>query len=115
MIPLNSSLQESFRKFQHLIDTCSKYNSTALDKMQCSLKHPYLASLPKPTMNAYSTVCQLQLQTTQSLGNIMVNTSIFSILNFKGLTVDQVITWKPLLSFSPGAPPGASTGLQESV
>ncbi|XP_049446552.1 centromere-associated protein E isoform X2 [Epinephelus fuscoguttatus] len=64
-------LQESFRKFQHLIDTCSKYNSTALDKMQCSLKHPYLASLPKPTMNAYSTVCQLQLQTTQSLGNIM--------------------------------------------
>ncbi|XP_049914416.1 centromere-associated protein E isoform X13 [Epinephelus moara] len=64
-------LQESFRKFQHLIDTCSKYNSTALDKVQCSLKHPYLASLPKPTMNAYSTVCQLQLQTTQSLGNIM--------------------------------------------
>ncbi|KAL7389120.1 hypothetical protein ABVT39_026772 [Epinephelus coioides] len=64
-------LQESFRKFQHLIDTCSKYNSTALDKVQCSLKHPYLASLPKPTMNAYSTVCQLQVQTTQSLGNIM--------------------------------------------
>nr|XP_033505098.1 centromere-associated protein E isoform X5 [Epinephelus lanceolatus] len=64
-------LQESFKKFQHLIDTCSKYNSTALDKVQCSLKHPYLASLPKPTMNAYSTVCQLQLQTTQSLGNIM--------------------------------------------
>ncbi|KAI3364122.1 hypothetical protein L3Q82_010799, partial [Scortum barcoo] len=66
-------LQESFRRFQHFIDTCSKYNNKALDKalrVQCSLKHPYLTSLPKPTMNAYSAVCQLGLQTVQSLGNI---------------------------------------------
>ncbi|XP_028262364.1 centromere-associated protein E isoform X2 [Parambassis ranga] len=63
-------LQESFGKFQHFIETCSKYNSTALDnvlRVQCSLKNSYLASLPKPTMDAYSAVCQLEWQTIQSL------------------------------------------------
>ncbi|XP_051265824.1 centromere-associated protein E isoform X5 [Dicentrarchus labrax] len=66
-------LQESFRRFQHLIDTCSKYNSSVLDKAlrgQSSLKQPLLTSLPKPTMNAYSNVCKLGLKTVQSLGNI---------------------------------------------
>ncbi|XP_070705808.1 centromere-associated protein E [Pempheris klunzingeri] len=67
-------LQETFRRFQHFVDTCSKYNSAALDKalkVQGPLKHSDLTSLPKPTMNAYSAVCQLGLQTVQSLGNIM--------------------------------------------
>ncbi|XP_035534959.1 centromere-associated protein E [Morone saxatilis] len=66
-------LQESFRRFQHLIDTCSKYNSSVLDKAlrgQSSLKQPLLTSLPKPTMNTYSNVCKLGLKTVQSLGNI---------------------------------------------
>ncbi|KAM7367519.1 hypothetical protein PAMP_013810 [Pampus punctatissimus] len=62
-------LQESFKKFQHFISTCSKYNSRALDKA-LRVKHPYLTSLPEPTMNAYSAVCQLGLQTAQTLGNI---------------------------------------------
>ncbi|XP_047439453.1 LOW QUALITY PROTEIN: centromere-associated protein E-like [Mugil cephalus] len=63
-------LQESFGRFQHFIDTCSKYNSTALNnvlRVQCSLKHTILASLPKPTMEAYNAVCQLGLQTVQTL------------------------------------------------
>ncbi|XP_041813992.1 centromere-associated protein E isoform X2 [Chelmon rostratus] len=67
-------IQESFRRFQHFIDTCSKYNSSGLVsalKAQCFLKQSYLTSLPKPTMNAYTTVCQLGLQTFQSLGNFM--------------------------------------------
>ncbi|XP_076613156.1 centromere-associated protein E [Chaetodon auriga] len=67
-------IQESFRRFQHFIDTCSKYNSSGLVsalKVQCFLKQSYLTSLPKPTMNAYTTVCQLGLQTFQSLGNFM--------------------------------------------
>ncbi|XP_068565124.1 centromere-associated protein E [Cebidichthys violaceus] len=63
-------LQESFGRFQTFIVNCSKYNSTAPDKMQCSLKHGHLSALPKPTMDAYSAVCQLQLQTAQTLGNI---------------------------------------------
>ncbi|XP_070844021.1 centromere-associated protein E [Chaetodon trifascialis] len=67
-------IQESFRRFQHFIDTCSKYNSSGLVsalKVQCFLKQSYLTSLPKPTMNAYTTVCQLGLQTFQSLGNFV--------------------------------------------
>uniref|UniRef100_A0AAQ6IUF4 Centromere-associated protein E n=1 Tax=Anabas testudineus TaxID=64144 RepID=A0AAQ6IUF4_ANATE len=66
-------LQESFRKFQHFTDMCSKYNSKSLDKalrVQCTLTQHNLASLPKPTMDAYRAICQLQLQTVQSLGNI---------------------------------------------
>ncbi|XP_031721901.1 centromere-associated protein E isoform X3 [Anarrhichthys ocellatus] len=61
-------LQESFGRFQTFIDDCSKYSSTAPDKMLCSLSH--LSTLPKPTTDAYSTVCQLQLQTARTLGNI---------------------------------------------
>ncbi|XP_044232862.1 centromere-associated protein E isoform X5 [Thunnus albacares] len=66
-------LQESFKRFQHFIDLCSKNNSRALDKalrVQSSLKPKDLTSLPKPTMNAYSAVCQLERQSAQSLGNI---------------------------------------------
>eukprot|EP00064_Thunnus_orientalis_P011023 superscaffoldBa00001553_g11053 len=66
-------LQESFKRFQHFIDLCSKNNSRALDKalrVQSSLKPKDLTSLPKPTMNAYSTICQLERQSAQSLGNI---------------------------------------------
>ncbi|TMS01484.1 DNA repair protein RAD51-like protein B [Larimichthys crocea] len=67
-------LQESFKRFQHFVDTCSKYNSSVLEKalrVQCSLKNPYMTPLPKPTMDTYSTLCQLGVQTVQSLGNIM--------------------------------------------
>lgn len=72
-------MQESFRKFQHFIDMCSKYNSKSLDKalrVQCNLKQHNLTSLPKPTMDAYRAVCQLQLETVQNLGNITVSNSI---------------------------------------
>lgn len=71
-----ASFQESFRKFQHFTDMCSKYNSKSLDKalrVQCTLTQHNLASLPKPTMDAYRAICQLQLQTVQSLGNITVS------------------------------------------
>ncbi|KAF3702525.1 Centromere-associated protein E Centromere protein E [Channa argus] len=66
-------LQESFKKFQHFIDMCSKYNARSLDKVlrgQCSLKQHHLTSFPKLTINAYSAVCQLQISTIQNLGNI---------------------------------------------
>ncbi|XP_022620519.1 centromere-associated protein E [Seriola dumerili] len=67
-------LQESFRGFQHFIDNCSRYQSMPkVLRVQCSLKPNHLASLPKPTMNSYNTVCHLGLQTVQSLGNIMVH------------------------------------------
>ncbi|XP_070782074.1 centromere-associated protein E-like [Enoplosus armatus] len=72
-------LQESFGRFQHFIDTCSKYNSAAPHKalrLQCSLKHSYLPSLPKPTMITYSTVCQLGLKTVQSLGNMTAHLQV---------------------------------------
>nr|XP_046266274.1 centromere-associated protein E isoform X4 [Scatophagus argus] len=64
-------LQEGLRKFQQFVDTCSKYKSSVLDKALKGEKHTYLTSLPKATMNAYSSVCQLGLQTVQSLGNIV--------------------------------------------
>ncbi|XP_071334449.1 centromere-associated protein E isoform X3 [Trachinotus anak] len=69
-------LQDSFRGFQHFIDTCSRYSSTPMDKalrVQCSLKPHHLTSLPKATMTSYTAVCQLGLQTVQSLGNIVVH------------------------------------------
>lgn len=68
-----SSLQELFHKFQHFIDTCSKYKTSVLDKALRGEKHTCLTSLPKATMDAYSTVSKLGLQSVQSLGNIMVN------------------------------------------
>ncbi|XP_039980624.1 centromere-associated protein E isoform X6 [Xiphias gladius] len=67
-------LQESFRGLQQFVDNCSTYSSTPMDKalrVQSSLKDHYLISLPKPTMDAYTTLCQLGLQTAQSLGNII--------------------------------------------
>ncbi|KAM9840829.1 centromere-associated protein E [Aulostomus maculatus] len=66
-------LQETFRKFQHFIDTCSKYDSTAMVKAlsgQSSLKYSDISWLPKPTVKAYEAVGQLGLQSLQSLGNI---------------------------------------------
>lgn len=75
-------LQESFKRFQHFIDLCSKNNSRALDKalrMQSSLKPQDLTSLPKTTMNTYSSVRQLELQTAQILRNISVNIFLFEI------------------------------------
>ncbi|XP_034999877.2 centromere-associated protein E isoform X3 [Hippoglossus stenolepis] len=68
-------LQETFRGFQHFIDTCSKYISTPMDKVlrvQSALNHGYLTSLPKATMSAYTAICQLGLETVQTLGNIVV-------------------------------------------
>ncbi|XP_060947618.1 LOW QUALITY PROTEIN: centromere-associated protein E-like [Limanda limanda] len=68
-------LQETFRGFQHSIDRCSKYISTPMDKVlrvQSALNHDYLTSLPKATMSAYTAICQLGLETVQTLGNILV-------------------------------------------
>ncbi|CAB1435126.1 unnamed protein product [Pleuronectes platessa] len=68
-------LQETFRGFQHFIDTCSKYIPTPMDKVlrvQSALNHDYLTSLPKATMSAYTTICQLGLETVQTLRNIVV-------------------------------------------
>ncbi|XP_029353023.1 centromere-associated protein E isoform X3 [Echeneis naucrates] len=68
--------EEFFSGFKHFIDTCSKYTATPLDKalrVQCYLKPHHLTSLPKPTMISYSTVCQLGLESIQSLGNITVH------------------------------------------
>ncbi|XP_040921131.1 centromere-associated protein E isoform X3 [Toxotes jaculatrix] len=67
-------LQKSFTRFQQFIDTCSKYNSASMDKAlraQSSMNDHHLTSLPKPTMDAYTTICQLGLETVQSLGNII--------------------------------------------
>ncbi|KAK2809019.1 hypothetical protein Q5P01_000594, partial [Channa striata] len=66
-------LQESFKIFQHFIDTCSKYNCESLDEAlrgQGSSKQHHVTSFPQPTMNAYSAVCQQQLQTVVNLGDI---------------------------------------------
>ncbi|XP_059212976.1 centromere-associated protein E [Centropristis striata] len=63
-------LQDSFKKFQHFIDTCSKFNSTTLDKVHCGVKDSDLTFLPKSTMSSYIAVSHLGLQTAQSLGNI---------------------------------------------
>ncbi|XP_051816800.1 centromere-associated protein E isoform X2 [Acanthochromis polyacanthus] len=63
-------LQESFGRFQHFINTCSKYNSAALEnalRVQCSLKSSYLTVLPKPTIDAYAAVRQQGQATVQSL------------------------------------------------
>ncbi|KAK2856612.1 hypothetical protein Q5P01_005347 [Channa striata] len=65
-------LQESFKKFQNFIDLCSKYNCISLEKalggQGSSTQHH--VTFPKPTVNAYSAVCQQQLQTVLNLGNI---------------------------------------------
>ncbi|XP_069371191.1 centromere-associated protein E isoform X2 [Paralichthys olivaceus] len=68
-------LQETFRGFEHFIDKCSKYISIPMDKVlrvQSGLNHGYLTSLPKSTMSAYTAICQLGLDTVQTLGNIVV-------------------------------------------
>ncbi|XP_036974713.1 centromere-associated protein E isoform X4 [Acanthopagrus latus] len=65
-------LQESFRRFQHFIDTCSKFNSH-MDKTLRVEKHPSLIPLPKATMNTYSAVCNLGQQSLQSLGHILAH------------------------------------------
>ncbi|KAJ4928849.1 hypothetical protein JOQ06_004472 [Pogonophryne albipinna] len=57
-------LQESFGKFQHFIDACSKYNATVT--VGC-----FKISLPKAAMKTYSCVCLLQQQTAQFLSNTM--------------------------------------------
>ncbi|XP_073334857.1 centromere-associated protein E [Pagrus major] len=65
-------LQESFRRFQHFIDTCSKFNSV-MDKTLRGEKHPSLIPLPKATMNTHSAVCNLGQQSLQSLGHILAH------------------------------------------
>ncbi|XP_026174621.1 centromere-associated protein E isoform X2 [Mastacembelus armatus] len=63
-------LEESFRKFQDFINTCSKYSSEPQDKiltLQGFLKIDYIRPLPKPTVKACSSLCQLGLQIAQSL------------------------------------------------
>ena len=75
-------LQETFRGFQHFIDTCSKYIFTPMDKVlrvQSALNHDYLTSLPKATMSAYTAICLLGLETVQTLGNIVVNINILPL------------------------------------
>nr|XP_033932066.1 centromere-associated protein E-like isoform X4 [Pseudochaenichthys georgianus] len=59
-------LQESFGKFQHFIDACSKYNATGPVAVGCSQ-----LSLTKAAMKTYSCVCLLQQQTAQCLSNTM--------------------------------------------
>ncbi|XP_034060466.1 centromere-associated protein E isoform X8 [Gymnodraco acuticeps] len=59
-------LQESFGKFQHFIDACSKYNATGPVTVGCSR-----LSLTKAAMKTYSCVCLLQQQTAQCLSNTM--------------------------------------------
>ncbi|KAG7239171.1 hypothetical protein INR49_029922 [Caranx melampygus] len=68
-------LQESFRGFQHFIDTWHGQNSMPLDKslrIQCSLEPHHLNSLPKPTMDSYNAICELGLKIVQSQRNIVV-------------------------------------------
>ncbi|KAM6906759.1 centromere-associated protein E [Lycodopsis pacificus] len=62
-------LQEAVGRFQTFVDNCSKCILPAPDKMRRSLSH--LSTLPKPTMDAYIAACQLQLQTTRTLGSIL--------------------------------------------
>ncbi|XP_069017651.1 centromere-associated protein E-like isoform X3 [Embiotoca jacksoni] len=76
----SSRLQESARQlqellgvFQHLIDTCAKYNFTMLDEVltqDCRLKDTQLSSLTKPTKAAYDAVCQLEQAALQSFTQI---------------------------------------------
>ncbi|XP_069561967.1 centromere-associated protein E isoform X5 [Brachyistius frenatus] len=76
----SSRLQESARQlqellgvFQHIIDTCAKYNFTALDEgltQEYRLKDTQLSSLTKPTKAAYDAVCQLEQATLQSFTQI---------------------------------------------
>ncbi|CAK6974500.1 centromere-associated protein E [Scomber scombrus] len=67
-------LQESFKRFQHFKDICSKNYSGSLDRaltVQRSLKPQEEETfLPKHTMNTYRAVGQLKLQTAEILGNI---------------------------------------------
>ncbi|XP_030578140.1 centromere-associated protein E isoform X1 [Archocentrus centrarchus] len=63
-------LEESFKKFQHFIDTCCDFDSASLDialTEQRSLKHP---SLPKATTDAYVAVFQLGKSTHENLKKI---------------------------------------------
>lgn len=64
------------KKFQHFVDICSNFKLKVMDKALRMEKHTCLTSLPKHTVNAYSSVCQLGLQSVQSLGDIMVNSFI---------------------------------------
>ncbi|KAK9531835.1 hypothetical protein VZT92_011237 [Zoarces viviparus] len=83
-------LQEAFGRFQTFVDNCSKYSIPTSDKMRFSL-----STLPKPTMDAYVAVSQLQLQTARTLGSIPEHLqvraqdyrSLFELLVSKDLAV----------------------------
>ncbi|XP_032399570.1 centromere-associated protein E [Etheostoma spectabile] len=66
-------LQESFRKLQHFIDTCSKSNFKDLEEILSAVKRSYLTLLPKPTEEACSALCQLLQQTARCGKNIRLH------------------------------------------
>ncbi|KAF7649917.1 hypothetical protein LDENG_00133800 [Lucifuga dentata] len=71
------TFQESFKKFQEFIDMCSKYNTESLDKV-IGTKQLDLSTLPKSTMEVYSTLCNVQQQMVRSLGNYNENLQKFA-------------------------------------
>ncbi|XP_041831862.1 centromere-associated protein E isoform X3 [Melanotaenia boesemani] len=62
--------QESLGKFCQFINNCRRYKSPLL-REKWSWKHTYMNSCPKPTVEAYDAVCQLGMQTVQSLIRIL--------------------------------------------
>uniref|UniRef100_A0A8C9Y7Q0 Uncharacterized protein n=1 Tax=Sander lucioperca TaxID=283035 RepID=A0A8C9Y7Q0_SANLU len=66
-------LQESFRKLQHFIDTCSKSKFTDPVEIQSAVKHSYLNSLPEPTKKAYIALCQVRQQAAECGRNIRLH------------------------------------------
>ncbi|XP_039638282.1 centromere-associated protein E isoform X3 [Perca fluviatilis] len=66
-------LQESFRKLQHFIDTCSKSNFTDPVEIQSAVKHSFLTSLPEPTKKAYIALCQVRQQAAECGRNIRLH------------------------------------------
>ncbi|XP_030293943.1 centromere-associated protein E isoform X2 [Sparus aurata] len=106
-----AQLQESFRRFQHFIDTCSKFNSH-MDKTLRVEKHPSLIPLPKATMNTYSAVCNLGQQSLQSLGHILAHLqpqaqiyrTLFEELVKKDLAIFEVRRQNDLLQCRVQAP-----------
>lgn len=73
---LNSPSQELFGHFQHFIDGCSHFKSTALDEALSNKKRSDLSFLPKPTMIAHRSVLQLGYQSFQTIEAIVVNISV---------------------------------------
>ncbi|XP_029903587.1 centromere-associated protein E isoform X2 [Myripristis murdjan] len=68
-------LQERFSRFQLFKNSCSEFRVgiAPLDhalRVQDSLMHPHLTTLPNPTIKTYSAVRKLWMQTIRTLGNI---------------------------------------------